>query len=108
VSDGPACSRHARAPDQAAWHARSAHNGERAAAGLKAHELLKRSGSQWSDVIALALPAAEPHWRTVAKACCRHLDSLNVKERAFVQSMAARRGATKQLAWLARIYEDLQ
>jgi hypothetical protein len=66
----------------------SAHDGERAAAGLKAHELLKCSGSQGSDVIALALPAAEPHWRTMAKACCRLLDSLNV--RAFVQSMAAR------------------
>jgi hypothetical protein len=37
----------------------SAHDGERAAAGLKAHELLKRSGLQWSDVIALPMPAAE-------------------------------------------------
>jgi hypothetical protein len=58
---------------------------------------------QWSDVIALALPAAEPHWRTMAKACCRHLDSLNVKERAFVQSMAARR-AVRQTARMAQAH----
>jgi hypothetical protein len=79
----------------------SAHDGERAAAGLKAHQLVTRSGLQWSDVIALPLPAVEPHWRTMAMACCRHLDSLNSKERAFVQAMATWRGA-----WLRR-FEDL-
>jgi hypothetical protein len=63
---------------------------------------------QWSDVIALPLPAAEPHWRTMAMACCRH-HSLDAKERAFVQAMATWRGAPsdKQLAWLRRLFEDL-
>jgi hypothetical protein len=55
----------------------SAHDGERAAAGLKAHELVKRFGLQWGDLIAMPPPAvAEPKWRAMAMACCRHLDSL--------------------------------
>jgi hypothetical protein len=33
----------------------SAHDGERAAAGLKAHELVRRHGLTWSDIL-LAAP----------------------------------------------------
>jgi hypothetical protein len=86
----------------------SAHDGERAAAGLKAHELVKRSGLQWDDLIALPPPVG-PRWRAMAIACCWHLDVLNAKERAFVQSIAGWRGtpSAKQLAWLSRIFEGL-
>jgi hypothetical protein len=87
------------------------HDGERAAAGVKAHELLKRSGPQWADVIAVPPPPviAQPSWREMALACCQHAAHLSAKERAFVGSMATWRGTPtpKQLAWLTRIYEAL-
>src|SRR5262245_43671621 len=90
----------------------SAHDGERAAAGLKAHELIRRHGLQWSDVI-LAAPApaakrepvVEP-WRRMAWACCKHLHRLTAWERNFVQDMTLWRGAPseKQINRLHRIY----
>jgi hypothetical protein len=48
----------------------SAHDGERAAAGLKAHELVRRHGLTWSDIL-LAAPAPPPKlgWRDKLTAC---------------------------------------
>jgi hypothetical protein len=48
----------------------SAHDGERAAAGLKAHEFLKRHGLQWSDVIVITPPKIG--WREKLRACEAH------------------------------------
>lgn len=88
----------------------SAHDGERAAAGLKAHELIRRHGLTWSDVL-LAAPASPTKlgWRDKVTACRAHEHCLNSRERAFVCSLARLRGTPteKQLAWLDRIYENL-
>ena len=48
----------------------SAHDGERAAAGLKAHELLRHHGLTWADIL-LATPAtpAKIGWRDMVRAC---------------------------------------
>jgi hypothetical protein len=85
----------------------SAHDGERAAAGLKAHELIRRHGLQWSDVIVITPPKIG--WREKLRACAAHRHCLNDAERAFVQSIAVWRGTPteKQLGWLNRIFENL-
>jgi hypothetical protein len=84
----------------------SAHDGERAAAGLKAHQLIRRHGLQWSDVV-VATPAIG--WREKAQACRAHLHLLTAAERGFVRIMSAWRGTPSdtQLNWLNRIYENL-
>jgi hypothetical protein len=89
----------------------SSHDGERAAAGLKAHELLRRHGLTWSDVL-LAAPPIEPlkpGWRAKVAACEAYRHCLNSRERAFVSSLARWRGTPteKQLAWLDHIFENL-
>jgi hypothetical protein len=89
----------------------SAHDGERAAAGLKAHELIRRHGLTWSDIV-LALPETPPKpigWREKVQACKAQCHCLNDKEHAFVRSLARWRGTPtdKQLAWLDHIYENL-
>jgi hypothetical protein len=63
----------------------SAHDGERAAAGLKAHELVRRHGLTWSDIL-LAAPASPPRrgWRDKLTACQAHQHCLSSRERAFV------------------------
>jgi hypothetical protein len=88
----------------------SAHDGERAAAGQKAHEFIRRHGLTWSEIL-LAGPASPPKlgWRDKQRACQAHEHCLNSRERAFVLSLARWRGTPteKQLAWLDRIYENL-
>jgi hypothetical protein len=88
----------------------SAHGGERAAAGLKAHELIRRYGLTWSDIL-LTTPETPRKlgWRDKVAACAAHQHCLNNRERAFVSSLARWRGTPteKQLAWLDRIYENL-
>jgi hypothetical protein len=88
----------------------SDHAGERAAAGLKAHEFVRRHGLTWGDVL-LATPEtpAKLGWRDKLTACTAHQHCLNSRERAFVLSLARWRGTPteKQLAWLDRIYENL-
>ena len=85
----------------------SAHDGERAAAGLKAHEFIRRYGLQWSDVIVATPPRIG--WREKVRACNAHAHCLNEVERAFVRTLATWRGTPteKQLAWLNRIWENL-
>jgi hypothetical protein len=90
----------------------SAHDGERAAAGLKAHELIRRHNLTWSDILLTApAPASPPKlgWRDKLTACAAHQHCLNSRERAFVLSLERWRGTPteKQLAWLDRIYENL-
>src|SRR5262245_9013681 len=86
----------------------SAHDGERAAAGLKAHELIRRHGLQWSDIIAPPLAPQTPNWRDKVRSCFEHLHRLNDRERQFVLTLATWRGtpSDKQLAWLNRIFEN--
>jgi|SRR5262249_12909726 len=85
----------------------SAHAGERAAAGLKAHEFIRRHGLQWSDVIVITPPRIG--WREKVRACAAYPHLLNDAERAFVLQLARWNGTPteKQLAWLNRIYENL-
>jgi hypothetical protein len=85
----------------------SAHDGERAAAGLKAHELIRRHGLQWCDLIVATPPKIG--WREKLRACAAHAHCLNQAERAFVRSMTTWRGTPteKQLSWLNRIFENL-
>jgi hypothetical protein len=85
----------------------SAHDGERAAAGLKAHQLIHRFGLQWADIIVTTPPKIG--WREKLRACAAHAHCLNDTERAFVRSLADWRGtpSDKQLAWLTRIFENL-
>jgi hypothetical protein len=91
----------------------SAHDGERAAAGLKAHELIRRHGLTWSDILlttpAPTSPRPKLNWRDKLAACEAHQHCLNSRERAFVFSLRRWRGipTEKQLAWLDRIYENL-
>jgi hypothetical protein len=73
----------------------SGHDGERAAAGLKAHELVRRHGLTWSDILLAApAPASPPKlgWRDKLTACQAHQHCLNSRERAFVLSLARWRG----------------
>jgi hypothetical protein len=85
----------------------SAFDGERAAAGLKAHEFIKRHGLQWTDIIVVTPPKIG--WREKVRACEAHLHLLSDKERAFLRTMPTWRGTPtdKQLGWLDRIYENL-
>jgi hypothetical protein len=86
----------------------SAHDGERAAAGLKAHEFIRRHGLTWSDIIVTTPPKIG--WREKVRACETYRHLLNDKERAFVLQLATRWRGTpteKQLAWLDRIWENL-
>jgi hypothetical protein len=87
----------------------SVYAGERAAAGLKAHELVKRHGLQWSNIIVATPAPSKIGWREKAYACGAHLQLLNATERAFVRTMSTWRGtpSDKQLSWLNRIYENL-
>jgi hypothetical protein len=85
----------------------SAHDGERAAAGLKAHEFIKRHGLQWIEIIVVSPPKIG--WREKVSACEAHLHLLSAKERAFLRTMSTWRGTPtdKQLVWLNHIYENL-
>jgi hypothetical protein len=88
----------------------STHDGERAAAGLKAHELIRRHGLTWEDILLATPETPKPiGWRDKVRACQAQQHRLNSREHAFVSSLARWRGTPteKQLAWLDRIYENL-
>jgi hypothetical protein len=90
----------------------SAHDGERAAAALKADAFVRSHGLQWRDVIAMPAavpPPRPPRWRTMAHTCWDRSHHLNDREREFVQAMMFWSGtpSEKQLAWLNRIYEKV-
>lgn len=79
--------------------------GERAAAALKADELLKREGLSWFDVIAVE-SESETDWRTMVRVCMAQAAALSGKELQFVRTMARWRGqpSEKQFEWLEGIY----
>src|SRR5262249_25523747 len=86
----------------------SAHAGERAAAGLKAHELIRRLGLRWDDVITLKSAVAgenDDNWKKMARHCARA--ELSIKERNFITNVLRWRSALspKQRQWLEDIYE---
>jgi hypothetical protein len=91
----------------------SAHVGERAAAGLKADELVRQLGLTWPDVI-VAPPIApdpprrtEPDWHRLIMFCHARRERLEPRERDFIQSMfGSWRGTPtkKQQDWLMDLY----
>jgi hypothetical protein len=89
----------------------SEHAGERASAGLKAHELIKSMGLQWSDVIGGRSVELTAKWsRTVngkIGACLSHPDLLNEWEAKFLRSISRQRYTLtpKQAYRLDRISE---
>ena len=80
----------------------SSHDGEIAAAGRKAHQLLRRLGLTWPDVI--CLPPTS--WHELAIACAKYPDLLSNRELHFVQNMARqqRLPTDRQARWLESIY----
>jgi NAD-specific glutamate dehydrogenase len=86
----------------------SPHVGERAAAGLKAHELIRQLGLRWDDVITLKSAVAgenDDNWKKMARHCARA--DLSIKERNFITNVLRWRSALspKQRQWLEDIYE---
>jgi hypothetical protein len=88
----------------------SAHDGEIAAAGLKAHQFVNEHGLSWHDAIAVQPSAqAMPPWRTMLHTCLDAHAALNSKEIEFLHTLRTWRGTPmqKQMAWLVQIYEAL-
>ena len=96
----------------------SVHPGERAAAALKADELLKREGLRWSDVIQPREPVAiepdcepepEPDWRAMLRACMARTAMLSARELQFIRTLTRWRGepTEKQFDWLEGIYQRI-
>jgi hypothetical protein len=98
----------------------SKHDGERAAAGQKANELLRRCGLHWDDVI--CVPCAQPEpplddldddyavaWSSVIDFCWARGQRLNEKELGFVDSMRSWDGfpTDRQRKWLRDIARRL-
>jgi hypothetical protein len=83
----------------------SDHAGERAAAGLKAHQFIRQLGMTWRDVV--AVPAAD--WEEMAWACRRREHLLSDKERDFLHNIShlRRSPSDRQLAWLQAIHSRL-
>jgi hypothetical protein len=77
----------------------SAHQGERDAAGLAAHRLVKASGVKWCDVVCIpqtapagrSQHATDPFgggdWRSIAVACGRYPYLLNKWEHEFLSGL---------------------
>src|SRR6516225_820800 len=102
----------------------SNHDGERAAAALKANALVREHGLVWSDVI----PTPEQKqkyadrrpndagaknqgdqkvdWRTMRDFCAQRAHLLRPREQEFIDHIDSWRGALteKQSAWLIAIY----
>jgi hypothetical protein len=89
----------------------SDHAGERAAAALKADQLVRANGMTWTDVIRVP---TKPHqardWRDMREFCAAHSYSLGSRERDFIDDLAVWHGrlSDKQAAWLIAIYTRLQ
>jgi hypothetical protein len=89
----------------------SDHAGERAAAGLKADQIIRQHGLTWPDLIRVPTEQHQPHdWRIMRNFCAAHFYSLRERERDFIDDLAVWRGrpSEKQLAWLIAIYGRLQ
>jgi len=82
-------------------------DGERAAAGLLASQMIRRAGLTWPDVLA-PMPAMRPKaedWCATVSACRARQDRLTEWERAFLSELLTyrRRPSGKQLGILAGI-----
>jgi hypothetical protein len=93
----------------------SNHVGERAAAALKADQLVKQLGLRWPDIIsvertAITVAADEIDWREMIRVCHGGSDELSVKERGFIDSLSHWRGTPtpKQIKWLIDIYQRFE
>ena len=88
----------------------SQHDGERAAADLKADQLVRGLGLTWGDLI--VPPDTVPlrnDWRRMAKYCNRCRGQLSARDRAFIEAMLHWRGepTERQQQWLIDIYARL-
>ena len=91
----------------------SDHAGERAAAALKADQLVRANGLTWPDLIRVPQHSSEHQmrdWREMRDYCAAHFYSLRERERDFIDDLADWRGrlSEKQQAWLIGIYTRLQ
>ena len=100
----------------------SDHAGERDAAGLAAHRLIRQHGVTWHDILIPTLPppdherrgytAADPprrDWRAMAAACTHYPHLINQWEWQFLSGLQHfPRLSTKQHAILARIMTRLR
>src|SRR5262245_37251375 len=90
----------------------SDHDGEVAAAGRKAHALIRGLGLSWSDIITTS-PSISPEpdvretpWRRMATFCYSRRARLFAHEIKFVEQMLRWHGSPsdKQQAWLSGLY----
>jgi hypothetical protein len=99
----------------------SAHAGERAAAGRKADEFIKRRGLTWSDVIRPIVVTVSPgerdgnfhhamSWREMREFCLQHRYRLTPKELRFLMNIGSWCGplTERQQVWLNGIYARLR
>jgi hypothetical protein len=97
----------------------SNHDGERAAAALKANALVREHGLVWSDVIPTPHADRRPNdaraknqddqkvdWRIMRDFCAQRAHLLRPREQEFIDHIDSWRGALteKQNAWLISIY----
>ena len=86
----------------------SDHDGERAAAALKANALVREHGLVWSDVIPTPEQKqehADRDWRTMRGFCAQHSNLLRSREQEFIDDIEDWRGAlTEKQSWLVSIY----
>ena len=88
-------------------------DGERAAAGKLATELLNRLDLQWADIVRIggvieSRPSpAPPDWHEMLRVCAQHFQDLSKTEQVFVANLATytHRPTARQLTWLNAIYE---
>ena len=97
----------------------SNHDGERAAAALKANALVRDHGLVWSDIIPTPHADRRPNdaraknqddqkvdWRTMRDFCAQRSHLLRPREQEFIDHIDSWRGelTEKQSAWLIAIY----
>jgi len=94
----------------------SDHVGERAAAGAKADELVRRLGLSWFDIVVpkpvqttVPRPSPDMVWRRMALYADARQEQLTDREAEFIESMLRWRGepTEKQKNWLMDIYARL-
>ena len=94
----------------------SDHDGERAAFGLKADQLLRSHGLTWADVIRIPTAIAdndddpEAPWRRMRAECLRRAALLTPKERVFLINIDDWNGplTERQQSWLQSIHRRLR
>jgi hypothetical protein len=89
----------------------SEHDGERAAAALKANEFVRDLGLTWSDIVlkSTAIVVRNDDWRRMAEYGHKHRWRLDGRERRFVETMLDWQGqpSERQRQWLTDIYARL-